>query len=895
VAPKVAPDRHGFAALLAAAVILASGFAPALPADAPSGGCDDIKSGAPQRAVERPDHDGPYVNGTLIERFRGTTKLYSINLKIYYPATSAGTDTPPDGSGAPYPAIVMMPYAGGDETAYDFVAPRLVSWGFIVVCAGQNQADSSSGNTTDLNDLLDQLERDNATAGHRLLGMVNMGACGITGHSRGGAYSIFHGWPVSRLRVIEALAPALSDSNVDAVASLPAKPFQVQVGRLDSSFREVSLYAYKTFRAPKHALDLANTGHGGPFFWDLSISFFFRYLLGLTEYERFLYGEPAMDDAAGAKYFLNFTLENGSRFPPDIAVFADNLYPDEDSPVRFNLTWSGLLPLGHPRSNFTWDFTSDGAVDLRGPAATAACATFVRGGFANVSLLFWLGELALGTNNTLRLFVVNPAPAVAAGGDVTAAEDEPVELSASAADTPSDAPSLSYAWDFGDGTVAMTANATHAWKQAGNYTARVTVRDDEGAASNASQAVSVVNLAPAASAGADLSADMDSEVRFDGAGNDTPSDRAGLRYRWDFGDGRSTDWSAEPQAFHAYTAPGRFTAALIVQDADGATGRATVNVTVRNLPPSCNATAPRPGATVQKDEPLELDGAGTDTPSDRPYLQYSWDFGDGSSSGWGPSPEAVHTYRSGGNFTAVLSVRDRSGAAASSSVRFPVFNQPPVVRVLAPAAGEFEEDSPVAFSAEGSDTASDAGSLAYRWLIDGKARPGRTAEAAFTTEGTHRFSVTVTDREGACSTAEGTVFVGNPAPRLSALVKPEHLLVYETVSFSASAEDTESDLGALAFSWEFGDGGASPEPSGTHVYKRAGTFTVRVEVRDDEGARDTRTFSVRVDEPPVNPPPGGNGTAAGAPRLTAQMAAAIGAAALVIAVAAALLWRRRRT
>jgi PKD repeat protein len=896
-------SRKALLCLFPVAFLIAAGLAPALASDAPAGPAgpslplNDIKSGAPAegRAVERPDHDGPYVNGTIIERFRASTKLYSINLKIFYPAVSAGTDTPPDASGAPYPAVLMMPYAGGDETAYDFAAPRLVSWGFVIVCVGQNQADQNSGNTTDLEDILDQLGRDNATAGHRLQGMVNLGACGITGHSRGGAYSIFHGWPVARLRVIEALAPALSDSSVDAVASLPAKPFQVQVGRLDTSFWAVSLHAYKDFRAPKHALDLAGTGHGGPFLWDLSISFFLRHLLGLTGYDRFLSGGPAVDDAADEKYFLNFTLENGSFFPPDITVAADALSPDEDSQVGFTLAWEGFLPLGHPRSNFTWDFTSDGAVDLRGPYLTASNASFTRAGPTSVTARFVLGGLSLDTKNTLRLEVRNPPPAVVAGGDLSAAEDEALELSAFGSDTPSDQPVLSYSWDFGDGTVAKAASATHAWKQAGNYTARVTVRDDEGAASEAAVAVTVRNLPPTASAAADIAADMDAEVQFLGAGSDTPSDRTALRYRWDFGDGLSSGWSIEPAASHAYTAAGRFTAVLIVEDEDGASDRAALNVTVRNLPPSCNATAPRPGATVQKDEPAELDGAGADTPSDRPHLQYSWDFGDGSSSAWGPSPKAEHTYKRGGNFTAVLSVRDRAGEAARSSVRFYVFNQPPAVKALSPAGGAFEEDSPVQFSAEGWDTASDSASLEYVWLVDGKDLPGRTVEASFTTEGPHAFAVTVTDREGASATASGTVFIANPAPRLSASVVPGSLQLYGSVRFSASAEDTASDAGALSFSWDFGDGGLSSEASGTHVYRRAGTFTVRASVRDDEGARDTETFSVRVDEPAVTPPPGGGDGPAPAPSLSSAAAAAVaGALVLASASAAALLWRRRR-
>jgi len=887
----------GCVAALAVAMLLITGLGPTLPADAPSGAGNDGRGGAPPpgRAVERPDHDGPYVNGTITERFRGSTKLYSINLKIYYPATSAGTDTPAERSGAPYPTLLMMPYAGADETAYDFVAPRLVSWGFVMVCVGQNQADSSSGDTDDINDILDQLEGDNATTGHRLEGMVNAGAVGITGHSRGGAYSVLDGCYVPRLRAVQAMAPALSQIDVAAMAPAFSKPFQVQVGRLDTSFWSVSLYAYQSFRAPNAALDLASTGHGGPFYWDLAISFFYRYLLGLTGYERFLCGEQAIDDAADTRYFLNFTMENGSFFPPNITVAAANLSPDEDSPVGFDLTWDGFLPLGHPRGNFTWDFTSDGTVDLRGPYEIAANASFTSALTTNVTARFVLGGLALGTNNTLRLDVRNPPPTVTAGGDLSPAEDEPISLSAEGDDTPSDRSALSYTWDFGDGTIAMAANVSHAWKQAGNYTARVTVRDDEGAEGTASLNVTVANLVPSATAGPDVESDMDSEVSFDGSGDDTPSDRAGLRYRWDFGDGSSSDWSVEPRAAHIYTSAGVFLAVLRVEDIEGASGQARVNVTVRNVPPSCTVSVPRPGASVQKDEPAELDGGGTDTASDRTYLRYSWDLGDGNSTEWAPSARTTHVYTRGGSYTAVLSVRDRAGAVARSRVNFTVVNQPPSVRITAPLAGEFEEDAAVRFSAEGRDTASDAASLGYSWLIDGKALAGRSVEAAFAAEGSHDFSVTVSDPEGATGTAGGTVFVSNPAPLLSASLSPSSLLLYESVRFSASAQDSDSDLGALVFGWDFGDGGRSSEPSGSHVYRQAGTFTVRVSVRDDEGARDTRAFTVRVDPPPVTPPPGGNGHPSSAPPLSGTAMAAIAVAlALVMAAAALMIWRRRR-
>ncbi|NUO96699.1 MAG: lectin, partial [Nonomuraea sp.] len=56
---------------------------------------------------------------------------------------------------------------------------------------------------------------------------------------------------------------------------------------------------------------------------------------------------------------------------------------------------------------------------------------------------------------------------------------------------------LTYAWDFGDGGTATTANPSHTYTADGTYTATLTVRDPEGLTGSAGVIVSVGNTAPA--------------------------------------------------------------------------------------------------------------------------------------------------------------------------------------------------------------------------------------------------------------------------------------------------------------------------------------------------------------------------------------------------------------
>ena len=60
-----------------------------------------------------------------------------------------------------------------------------------------------------------------------------------------------------------------------------------------------------------------------------------------------------------------------------------------------------------------------------------------------------------------------------------------------------DGDAITYDWDFGDGTAHSTAaNPSHTYSVAGNYTARLTVRDSRGATDSATIAITAGNRSP---------------------------------------------------------------------------------------------------------------------------------------------------------------------------------------------------------------------------------------------------------------------------------------------------------------------------------------------------------------------------------------------------------------
>ena len=162
---------------------------------------------------------------------------------------------------------------------------------------------------------------------------------------------------------------------------------------------------------------------------------------------------------------------------------------------------------------------------------------------------------------------------------------------------------VEYRWDFGDGTGATGARVSHAYLAAGILVAGLTVTDDRGATGTATVTITVEPAsvpAPVAVVTADpTSAVVGGLVSFDGSASSAAAGSI-VEYLWDFGDGTGATGA---RVSHAYLAAGTFVAGLTVTDDRGATGTATVTITVLDAASDTTApvtalSAPADGATV---------------------------------------------------------------------------------------------------------------------------------------------------------------------------------------------------------------------------------------------------------------------------------------------------------
>jgi PKD repeat protein len=138
----------------------------------------------------------------------------------------------------------------------------------------------------------------------------------------------------------------------------------------------------------------------------------------------------------------------------------------------------------------------------------------------------------------------------------------------------------SWSLDFGDGSEpvagegAPPAEATHTYTEPGNYTARLTVADDEAATAEAHVLISAeafANQAPTASIDGPEKTATGTVNTFDGSGSSDP-DGTIVSWVWDMGDGTALEGAT---VAHAYEKPGKKDVSLTVTDDDGATATAT--------------------------------------------------------------------------------------------------------------------------------------------------------------------------------------------------------------------------------------------------------------------------------------------------------------------------------
>jgi len=141
---------------------------------------------------------------------------------------------------------------------------------------------------------------------------------------------------------------------------------------------------------------------------------------------------------------------------------------------------------------------------------------------------------------------------------------------------------VAYQWEFGDETTGAGKVKTHTYELPGEYTARLTVTDDDGAKDLTTWVIQVNKASLTASfTTTPTSGEAPLSVDFDASGSSDPGGES-ITYAWRFGDGATGNGVA---ARHTYYTAGIYAVLLTVRNGSGDEDQATVTIAVSKAPP----------------------------------------------------------------------------------------------------------------------------------------------------------------------------------------------------------------------------------------------------------------------------------------------------------------------
>jgi PKD repeat protein len=314
--------------------------------------------------------------------------------------------------------------------------------------------------------------------------------------------------------------------------------------------------------------------------------------------------------------------------------------------------------------SFAWSFGDGGT-----GSGAIVTHTYADNGVYTVTVTVSDGDGGV-TQGTLTSTISNAPPFITAiGGPLSGDEGEELTFPVSAGD-PGTADTLSYLWNWGDGTTPATlgATATHPYPSEGTYTVTVTVTDDDGGAATASRTIAIANAPPYVTNLVVNSAPEGSTSTFEATALDPdPSDV--LTYSWTFGDGNG---ATGPTVGHAYADDGDYTVTLIVSDDDLGSVTQTETVTVLNVAPTwLGGTGPL--LPVDEGAIEAWTGSAVD-PGVNDVIVYDWQWGDGTGSG---GSSVTHAYPDEGVYNVTVTTSDGDGGTDIDGFAVPVSNVPP--------------------------------------------------------------------------------------------------------------------------------------------------------------------------------------------------------------------------
>lgn len=487
------------------------------------------------------------------------------------------------------------------------------------------------------------------------------------------------------------------------------------------------------------------------------------------------------------------------------------------APAAVQFTDHSTSPTGSTITGWQWDFGDGGTSTAQNPSHT-----YTNTGFYSVTLQV-TNSNGCKTTRTIGRYI-----RIVNGVDVDFAFLQPPTCQPpfliNFRDQSAGPGTLSYSWNFGNGTTSTAQNPSTTYNTAGTYSVKLSVQSDLGCSGTTTKDIVIAGKTTDFTPPSSICVGQTINIQ----NNSVPAPVSSF---WSFSDGTT---SSQINPVKTFLSGGTYQVKLI-NNYGNCRDSITKNITVISSP----AVDFSSNDSVSCDAPFAVQFTDK-SPAASTWL---WDFGDGTTS---TEQNPGHTYTNPGFYDVTLTITLAGGCSNVITKSQYIKIKPVVVSVSnAPAGG----CAPFTFSPIPSVQSIDS-IVSYSWDLG---EPGAIYNTQFPTHtynstGTYTITLTVTTQAGCVKTItipKGVVTGTKPTADFS--FAPDNTCASTPIQFTDNSSTTPG--ADVRWIWNFGDGGGANEQNPTHIFTGIGSLNVELTVRNN-GCPDAITKTITV-LPPV--------------------------------------------